>query len=230
LGIIGAHEWRRRGIPVPALDARIYPHYGVYAPWRLEYVDLLAQACKTWPVEKKRAVDVGTGTGVLAFVLARNGARVVATDLSPRAVTCATENAAALGLLGQVEVRSADLLPGERFDLAVANPPWIPSEAHTPLDHAIYDPGGRFLKALVTGLDGALLPDGEAFLLLSDLAERLGLRKEGHLAALAKESGFTIQGELEASPTHKRSQDPDDPLHEARKAEVVRLFRLVRSS
>jgi hypothetical protein len=44
LGLIGAHEWRKKGLPVPALEARIHPHYGVFAPVRGEYVDLVAQA------------------------------------------------------------------------------------------------------------------------------------------------------------------------------------------
>ena len=44
LGIIGAYEWRKKGIEVPALGARIHPHYGVFAPIRSEYVDLVAEA------------------------------------------------------------------------------------------------------------------------------------------------------------------------------------------
>jgi hypothetical protein len=44
LGVIGAHEWRKKGVDVPALGARIHPHYGVFAPVRGEYVDLVAKA------------------------------------------------------------------------------------------------------------------------------------------------------------------------------------------
>ena len=42
LGLIGAHEWRTKGIEIAALDGRIHPHYGVFAPIRSEYVDLVA--------------------------------------------------------------------------------------------------------------------------------------------------------------------------------------------
>src|SRR4051812_32397848 len=102
LGVLGAAEWRRRGIAVPALGARIHPHYGVFAPVRQEYLDLVAEA----PLPgTERAFDIGTGTGVLAAVLARRGvARVVATDTSPRAVACATENLARLGFADRTEV------------------------------------------------------------------------------------------------------------------------------
>ena len=45
LGLIGAYEWRRKGVEIPALGGdRIHPHYGVFSPVRGEYVDLVAQA------------------------------------------------------------------------------------------------------------------------------------------------------------------------------------------
>ncbi|NED50576.1 methyltransferase, partial [Micromonospora aurantiaca] len=83
LGVIGAHEWREKGVPIPALGGdRIHPHYGVFSPIRGEYVDLVGEA----PLPSTAtAFDIGTGTGVLAAVLARRGVeRVVATDLDPR--------------------------------------------------------------------------------------------------------------------------------------------------
>jgi SAM-dependent methyltransferase len=226
LGMIGAHEWRRRGVPVPALGARVHPHYGVYAPVRGEYVDLVAAAALEWPVAGKRAFDVGTGTGVLAFVLARAGATVIATDLEPRAVACARENAERLGLAARVEVALADLLPPGRADLVVSNPPWLPGEAHGPLERAVYDPGGAFLERLVSGLPAALAPGGEAWLVLSDLAEVVGLRPAGHVEALAAGAGLRVADVREASPAHPRARDEDDPLHAWRAREVTRLYRL----
>jgi len=228
LGMVGAHEWRRRGVEVPALGARVHPHHGVYAPVRGEYVDLVARAAEAWPVAGKRAVDVGTGTGVLALVLARRGAIVIATDVEPAAVACARENADRLGLAASVDVRLADLFPGEPADLVVSNPPWLPGEAHGPLEHAVYDPGGAMLYGLVMGLPGALREGGEAWIVLSDLAERLGLREPDHVEGLARRAGLRIADVLEARPSHPRARDREDPLHEARAAEVVRLFRLLR--
>jgi len=44
-GLIGAHEWRKKGVPVAALGgATLHPHYGVFSPVRGEYLDLVAQA------------------------------------------------------------------------------------------------------------------------------------------------------------------------------------------
>lgn len=231
LGMVGAREWRRRGVEVPALGARIHPHYGVYAPIRGEYVDLVARAADAWPVGGRCALDVGTGTGVLALLLARRGARVLATDVEPRAVRCARENAARLALSAAVEVSQADLFPagGAPVDLVVSNPPWLPAAAHTPLDRAVYDPGGAFLERLVAGLPGALRPGGEAWVVISDLAERLGLRAPGHLEDLARRAGLRVSATLEARPVHPRARDEADPLHEARREEIVKLVRLVRA-
>jgi SAM-dependent methyltransferase len=229
LGMVGAHEWRRRGVPVPALGAAVHPHFGVFAPVRGEYVDLVARAATAWPVAGRRAFDVGTGTGVLAFVLARAGASVVATDVEPRAVACARENAGRLGLGGRVEVRAADLFPDGVADVVVSNPPWLPDDARTPLERAVYDPGGTLLERLVLGLPARLAPGGEAWIVLSDLAELLGLRPPGHVAALAARAGLRVADVLEARAAHRRAADAEDPLHAFRARETTRLLRLVRA-
>ena len=129
LGVIGAYEWHRKGIDIAALSARIHPAHGVFAPTRNEYIDLVASAPLPQGISHPVAFDIGTGTGVLAAVLARRGIReVLATDINPRAVHCARENLRRLGLTDRVRVVKADLWPDghRRADLIVCNPPWIP--------------------------------------------------------------------------------------------------------
>lgn len=232
LGAIGAHEWFRRGVPVPALGGRVHPRYGVFAPVRGEYVDLVAGALATRAGELglaggARAFDVGTGTGVLAILLARAGARVVASDIDARAVACARENAARFGVADRVEVVRADLFPPGRARLVVANPPWIPEEPQGALDRAVYDPGGALLARLVAGLPEHLEPGGQAWVVLSDLAERLGLRPPGTLESLARSAGLDVAFTSEIRPSHPRARDPDDPLAAARSGETTRLYGLV---
>jgi hypothetical protein len=224
LGVLGAAEWRRRGVAVPALGARIHPHYGVFAPLRQEYVDLVAET----PLPgTELAFDIGTGTGVLAAVLARRGVRrLVATDSDPRAVACATENLARLGFGTRTEVVRADLFPPGRAPLVVANPPWLPGRPRTPLDHAVYDPGSRMLRGFLDRARRHLTPDGEAWLVLSDLAEHLGLRTRDELLGWIAAAGLRVAGRTEAVPRHPRALDPADPLHRARSAEVTSLWRL----
>ncbi len=226
LGIVGAFEWRRKGVPVAALGASIHPHYGVFSPVRGEYVELVADA----PLPAlDRAFDIGTGTGVLAAVLARRGVRkVVATDCSARALACARENLERLGLDKQVKVVEADLFPEGRASLVVCNPPWIPARPVSTLETAVYDPEGRMLQAFLSGLAAHLEADGEGWLILSDLAEHLGLRTRQALLDAFEAGGLAVVGRADTRPRHRRASDPDDPLHAARAAEVTSLWRLKR--
>ncbi|TDD91712.1 methyltransferase [Actinomadura rubrisoli] len=230
LGLIGAHEWREKGVPVPALGGdRIHPHYGVFSPVRGEYVDLVAEA--PLPPDATVAFDIGTGTGVLAAVLARRGVqRVVATDQDPRALACARENLQRLDVAGRVEVVQADLYPDGRAPLIVCNPPWVPAKPSSPLEHAVYDPGSRMLNGFLSGLAEHLAPDGEGWLILSDLAEHLGLRSRDELLKAFDSSGLEVAGRLDTAPAHPRAADPGDPLHAARSAEVTSLWRLRHGS
>ena len=224
LGVVGAHEWRQKGVAVAALDAHIHPHYGVFAPVRSEYVDLVATASLTIPT---LAFDIGTGTGVLAAVLARRGiTRIIATDLDARALACARENLARLGLAGRVEVQQADLFPVGRAPLVVCNPPWLPARPSSSLEAAIYDPESRMLNGFLGGLAAHLTPEGEGWLLLSDLAEHLGLRSRDELLSAFELAGLKVVGRHDIRPHHPRVSDATDPLHAARAAEVTSLWRL----
>jgi SAM-dependent methyltransferase len=224
LGLIGAHEWRRKGVEVKALGAHIHPHYGVFAPIRSEYVGLVAGAPLPAPT---LAFDIGTGTGVLAAVLARRGvAKVIATENDARALACARDNITRLGLDEKVEVVEADLFPEGRAPLIVCNPPWIPSTPSAPIERAVYDAGGKMLRGFLAGLAAHLEPGGEGWLILSDIAEHLGLRTRDELLALIDAAGLKVIGRKDARPQHPKVQDADDPLHAARAAEITSLWRL----
>jgi SAM-dependent methyltransferase len=228
LGLIGAHEWRTKGIEIAAIGGRIHPHYGVFAPIRREYVDLVAAApLSDFGSSPTVAFDIGTGTGVLAAVLARRGIRrVVATDLDPRALACARENLERLGLAEQVEVVQADLFPEGQAALVVCNPPWIPARPSSPIERGIYDPESRMLREFLGALPAHLAPGGEGWLVLSDLAEHLGLRPRSQLLAALDAAGLQVVDRIDVRPNHPRTSDEADPLHAARAAEVTSLWRL----
>lgn len=228
LGLIGAYEWRRKGVAIPALGgAHIHPWYGVFSPVRGEYVDLVAREPLPSKAANGLAFDIGTGTGVLAAVLASRGVRrVVATDQDARALACARENVARLGVDGQVEVIEADLFPEGRAPLVVCNPPWVPARPSSPVEHAVYDPDSRMLRGFLAGLAEHLEPDGEGWLLLSDLAEHLGLRSREQLLGWIDDAGLKVLGRTNIRPRHPKAADASDPLHAARAAEITSLWRL----
>lgn len=89
------------------------------------------------------ALDLGTGCGIVALHLARalgtqTGARIVATDISERALTLARANAELNGLADRIEFRRGSLfepVAGERFELVLSNPPFVISPQNTSGEH-----------------------------------------------------------------------------------------------
>ena len=225
LGLNGAHEWRRKGVEVAVLGARIHPWYGVFSPLRGEYLDLIAAA----PLPATDlAFDIGTGSGVISALLAKRGiARIVATDLDPRALACARDNLVRLGYDNQVEVVTADLFPAGQAPLIVCNPPWVPAKPSAAVEWAVYDPDSRMLRGFLAGLRAHLTPTGEGWLILSDLAEHLGLRSRETLMGWIAEAGLKVVEKRDIRPRHPKASDAHDPLALARQAEVTSLWRLV---
>lgn len=143
-----------------------------------------------------------------------------ATDIEDRAVACARDNVQRLGL-SHVLVEHADVFPAGRADLVVCNPPWLPATPASPLDAAVYDKDSRMLRHFLRELPRHLAPGGEAWLVVSDLAERLGLRP----ALPSMTTGLNVVGRLDARPRHRVSR-PNDPLSAYRAAEITSLWRL----
>ena len=227
-GALGAAQWREKGVPIENLGVSIFPHYGVFAPTRHEYVQLLLDA--PLPKVYDVAYDIGTGTGLLAIILAQRGVKqVIATDLNPRALACAKENFTRLASTS-VQLQQADLYPTDAplANLIVCNPPWLPAKPSSPLEYAVYDANSAMLRGLLQGANQHLAEQGELWLILSDLAEHLQLRSRDELLGWFIDSGLTVKYRLDTKPKHGRSQDNTDPLFAARSAEVTSLWCLER--
>jgi methylase of polypeptide subunit release factors len=149
-GLLVAHD-------APASDAEVVT--GVNAASRT-----LATLTVRRPVE--RALDVGTGSGVQALLAARHAQTVVATDVNPRALEYAALGAGLNGL--PLDLRLGSLfepVEGERFDLIVANPPFVvsPDSAFVYRDSGL--PGDAICREVVRGAAEHLQPDGFATVL-----------------------------------------------------------------
>lgn len=120
----------------------------------------------------KSTLDVGTGNGIQALLAAPHSGRVVATDISERAVAFAEFNAALNGMTN-IEVRAGSFFEpvrGERFDLVVCNPPYVisPESEHIFRDSGL--PGDSVSEQIVGALPSHLADGGFATALLSWIA------------------------------------------------------------
>lgn len=228
-GALGAAQWREKGVPIDSLGLSIFPHYGVFAPTRHEYVQLLLDA----PLPKgcNVAYDIGTGTGLLAIILAQRGVKqVIATDLNPRALACASDNFTRLNL-SDIQLQQVDLYPTDAplANLIVCNPPWLPAKPSSPLEYAVYDANNAMIRGFLQGAKQRLAEQGEVWLILSDLAEHLQLRRREELLSWFAGSGLVVKYRLDTKPKHGRSKDDSDPLFAARSAEITSLWCLQRA-
>ncbi|PYL25133.1 MAG: peptide chain release factor N(5)-glutamine methyltransferase [Verrucomicrobia bacterium] len=145
---------------------------------------------------ESKILDVGTGSGVIALTLAKKfpEAQIFAVDVSEDALALARENAARLGLSGRVQFRKSDLLRNldERFDLIVANLPYIATQdRHTLSREVLHDPevalfagvrGDEFVRELIEQAPPRLRPGGM-------LALEIGLdQSKALLSALAEKN------------------------------------------
>lgn len=146
---------------------------GVYQP--ADDTFLLCENLDIAPEE--HMLELGTGCGLIAIVAAKAGARVVATDQSPLAVTNAEENVARHNLQDCIEIRRGHLFkpihPDERFTLIVFNPPYLPSTRSDPAYNSAWSggPNGRrLIDEFLTQCPQYLEAEGRLLLIQSSLS------------------------------------------------------------
>jgi len=194
---------QREGIFIQAIgdSITVLPH--VYVPSDQSVVDLLAENLilkgnsDAQSADEIRALDMGTGTGILGFVAAKHGAtKVILTDISPNAVENARLNVQRLGLQQATEVRGpADLfdsVKGEIFDIIIFNPPWILGEPKTLYDEAIYDKEQQIITRFFSQVNEYLSPYGKLLLIYSDISQSTGEGSLDKLNELLKQNRLEI--------------------------------------
>eukprot|EP00978_Attheya_sp_CCMP212_P049446 scaffold665172_cov59-Attheya_sp.AAC.1 len=228
LGMIGAHEWYKKGVFIPQIDNFIYPHYGVFAPTRREYLELIDNATVPSSANNRGLVmlEIGVGTGVISamMLLHQKVKKVIGTDINPNAIACAKDNLARLGLSEQVELLQTSLFPvlekDVKADLIVCNPPWLPGKADSWLDQAVYDESNmlrdfllhaeRYLTCGSTSSSNSIhnKSDGEVWLVISNMAELLGLRSREELLEMVDAGNLEIIDVQCTTPTHPKASRP----------------------
>jgi methylase of polypeptide subunit release factors len=126
--LFGAWNRYREGVPLAVLGHRLFPFYGTYVPTRVSHLELFGTWLHQHKGSRSRAIDVGTGCGVLALMLCRAGVqRVLATDINPNAVESVSRELGRLAPRPPIDLFCGDLLGPDPTpaDLIVFNPPWI---------------------------------------------------------------------------------------------------------
>ncbi len=165
-----ADQVYRQGVNLAVLGHPLHPFYGTYVPTRTEHLELFATWLAGWKGAHTRAIDVGTGSGVLALLMAKAGfGEVVATDTNPNAI-----HSVELELEKRpVPVRcvKGDLTARERgpFDVVAFNPPWLQGDVDELLDHALHYDDPVFFQRFFTQALAVLAPRGRVVVVFSDI-------------------------------------------------------------
>ena len=168
-----AWDWYEEGVHFPVLGYRLHPFYGAYIPARMEHLELFGTWLAKYQGARNRAIDVGTGSGVLALQMAKAGFRqVLATDINPNAIESVARQLRRLPNAPPVELEHADLLGADRgpIDLVVSNPPWMKGEVGRTLDLAMYFQDGFFERFFAQALE-RLAPGGRVVIVFSNIIE-----------------------------------------------------------
>ncbi|RLF42333.1 MAG: methyltransferase [Thermoplasmata archaeon] len=166
-------------------DLSIMIHPEVYDP--AEDTFLLVEAIEVKP--KTDVFEIGTGCGIIALVCAKKGANVVCSDINPYAIETTKKNIENnIHLLkGSIDVRKGSMFKvlnkGEKFDIIIFNPPYLPTYAEEKLggwfDIAV--DGGRdgfkLIKPFLKGLSRHLKKNGLGYFISTSFADQKKLQK-----------------------------------------------------
>lgn len=235
LGLNGALQWHLRGKSFQVLNHLIHPFYGVYFPTRESHLDLFDRWLATQPAFS-RAVDIGTGCGILSFIMHKHGVRKIhATDINPNAIFSVQEDLRRLNITaGQmIFPEEADMLGSfqpESGDLVVCNPPWIPGRPLSTLDHGSYY-GEGFFDRLFDILQARCPAGVQIAILFSDFAKVAGISKTHPIeeALQLHHNDFHLEV-YNRSPVQDKPSKRKSWIQEIRSKEHVELYVLERKA
>lgn len=156
-----------RDINVLGIDIHISE--GVFSS-QWEDSRLLAETVKQNVDNKDYVLDLGTGSGIQAIFSAKNGAKVVATDINEKSIECAKDNARKHGLDKKITVKKSDLfdnLAGESFDKIIFNPPFRWFKPRDMLERASLDENYDTLQKFMKEAKNYLKQNGSIILVFS---------------------------------------------------------------
>lgn len=191
-GLNSAWQWYKNGISIPVLRNKIFPYYGTYFPTRFEHLIVFDNWLKRYEGDRKTAIEVGVGCGVLSFQMVQHRfQKVFATDINPNAIIGLKEFMGSTKLSRKLELDFGDLFGKWRkpTELIVFNPPWLPQKQKgSKLDTAIYYNDTLFPEFFAAAKE-RLLPEGKLVLIFSNLAQITNVTTEHPIETELAEGG-----------------------------------------
>lgn len=191
-GLNSSWQWYEKGINIPVLRNKVHPYYGTYFPTRFDHLIQFDNWLKRYEGPKKSAVDVGVGSGILAFQMVKHGfQKVFATDTNANAIVGLADFMGDSKLSRKIELDYAPFFGKfeKPTELIVFNPPWLPNEKNnTNIDEAIYYNEDLF-PAFFAAAKQQLLPEGKIVLLFSNLAQITNVTKAHPIEKELEEGG-----------------------------------------
>lgn len=180
-GLNSAWQWYSNGVIIPVIRNKIHPYYGVYFPTRFEHLQLFDNWLKRYEGQKKSAIDVGIGSGVLSLLLVKHGfQKSFGTDINPNAIIGLKESMEGTKLSRKIEIVYGHLFGTweKQTELIVFNPPWLPASHDLDrLDEAVYY-NDKLFPEFFEEAKKRLLPEGRIVLLFSNLGQITNVTKE----------------------------------------------------
>lgn len=215
-GLNSSWQWYQKGISIPGLDMKIHPFFGTYFPTRFEHLKLFFNWLKQYKGEKKSAIDIGIGCGVLSLLMLKHGfVKVCGTDSNPNAIIGLNDYLNKNKLNSEIDLLFGDLFAGcnLKTELIVFNPPWLPASYDLDgIDKAIYYDEDLFPRFFAEA-EKHLEADGRVVLLFSNLAQITKVGESNPIEVELAEGGrfekeLFIQKEVSAaSENTKRNQN-----------------------
>ncbi len=228
LGMNGARQWFEKGILYPGLHHKIHPFYGTYFPTRTEHLELFDQWLADNPPFEK-AIDMGTGCGVLTFYMLKRGIKTItATDINPNALWSVREELQKHKTEARVKLQHTsffETIASETADLLVFNPPWLPMDTHTNIDKAMYYEPGFFDEFFRQGYEH-LTSHTTIAILFSNFASVAGISHEHPVEKeITQNKRFALVEKLE-KPIQQKPSSRKNWLEKIREEEKAELWIL----
>jgi hypothetical protein len=230
LGMNGAWQWHIKGVNYKDVGIVLHPFYGVYFPTRSGHLELFDRWFINNGEEFGFAADIGTGSGILSFIMARHGiGKIHATDINPNAVYSATKDASRLNLSDIIHFEQQSFFGSLRevSGLTVFNPPWIPGRQMNVIDRGIYyEPG--FFENFFQQAAAVISPGSVLAIIFSSFAIEAGITGNHPVEEELLNRNFVLKEKITGEVAERTATRSKDWLNEIRKKEKTELWILGR--